>query len=83
MTVPNMALQRFEDYKDNPMVQVLTRFITLNLRRPLESVASWGVEVSDKPERTFYLHFTDGMRCSGQLREIWQVQVFEYEQEKA
>jgi hypothetical protein len=80
--MPNIALQRFRDYRDNPMVQALTRFITVNLERPLESVASWGVEISDKSHRTFYLHFVDGTKFSGQLREAWQVQVFQIEKEE-
>jgi hypothetical protein len=76
-----MALQRFEDHKDNPMVWALRRFIIVNLGRPLESVASWGVEVSEKPVRSFFLLFTDGTKLSGRLESVWTVRVFEYEQE--
>jgi hypothetical protein len=83
MSVPNMALQRFEDHKDNPMVQALTRFITFNLKRELSSVASWGVEVSEKPVRSFFLLFIDGTKLSGRLEAMWTVRGFEYEQEKA
>jgi hypothetical protein len=78
----NNAVQRFYDYGDNPMVQALTRFITLNLERPLESVANWGVEVSEKSSRKFYLDFTDGTKISGWVEQVWQVAVFEYTKEK-
>jgi hypothetical protein len=82
MTVPNRALQRFEDHKDNPMVQALTWFITFNLKRELSSVASWGVEVSEKPARSFFLLFTDGTKLSGRLESVWTVRVFDNEQEE-
>lgn len=74
---PNISLQRFKDYSDNPLVQALTRFIT-QLSRPLESVTSWGVEVTEKPTRTFHVAFMDGTRISGVLEEVWQVRVFDW-----
>jgi hypothetical protein len=77
--IPNMALTRFQENQGNPMVEALCNFIVLNLERPLEQVASWGVEVSDKPSRTFYLRFTDGTHISGQLAQVWQVQTHVYE----
>ena len=81
--MPNIALQRFHDHQDNPMVRALIQFIQYNLERPLESVASWGVEVSEKSVRTFYLRFTDGTQISGTLAEAWTVQVFKYQKEEA
>jgi hypothetical protein len=81
--LPNMALQRFEDYKDNLIVRELIRFITITLERPLESVISWGVEITEKPVRSFYVTFTDGVKMSGRLEEVWMIRVFDYEQEKA
>lgn len=77
MSIPNQVLQRFEDHKNNPMVQAIRRYIIEQLRRPLAHVASWGIEVSDKRVRTFYVRFTDGTIISGEIEEAWTVRVYE------
>ncbi len=58
------------------MVRALRNFITYTLGKSLEDVVSWGIEVSDKPSRMFYLRFADSTRISGRLQEAWTVQVF-------
>ncbi len=59
--------QRFEDYKDNPMVQGLIRFINSNLNASLENVNSWYIEATESDEKAFIVQLANGKKYIGTL----------------
>ena len=65
---------RFQDNKDNPLVQGLKRFIMSNANAPLDDVLSWMIEFTEGDEKAFVVLLKDGRRYIGTLQPSYIIE---------